>query len=371
MRLTQKNLPVYLLDKGFLEYDSFMKGDFQAVQLQNRNSIFKVHQNNALGLFVKQLNNMDQMNSYLLQKEATCYYLIHNEALYKHTQAHVPAYFGYDAASQVLVTEYMAPSKNIIELHHGQKAMPLARAKTIAQVLAGYHFDVRDQIAKLSSLQFFSRQIPWAIQMGYNNGLQWSAGTPQNTSDQIAQIIRQNPEYARLMQQLAKDWQATSLIHGDIKWVNFIVTEPDTPQEKIQLIDWEIADIGDPLWDVAGAFQSFLVDWIFAADYPTAYQLMMQGLQPDSIAIDKPALQAFWKAYGEARKFSIDEDWNALLKTIRFTGARLVQMAVESNQFQEALQPNAGRLLQLSLALLSTPERFAEELLGITTNALV
>jgi len=114
-----------------------------------------------------------------------------------------------------------------------------------------------------------------------------------------------------------------------------------------------------------------LVDWIFAADYSTAYQLMIQGLQPNSIAIDKPALQAFWKAYSKAKKFTTDEDWNALIKTIRLTGARLVQMAVESNQFQEVLQPNAGRLLQLSLALLSNPERFAEELLGITTNALV
>lgn len=371
MRLTQKNLPVYLLDKGFLEYDSFMQGDFQAVQLQNRNVIFKVNLNQATGLFVKQLNSMDQMNRYLLQKEATCYYLIHNHDLYKEVLAHVPAYFGYDTASQVLVTAYIAASTNITELNQGQKTMPLSRARAVAQILASYHFDIRDQIAQIPSLQFFNQQIPWAIQMGYNQHMHWESSTSQGASQQIRQIIQQNPTYSRLLQALAKDWEATSLIHGDIKWVNFIVTEPDTPKEKIRLIDWEIADIGDPLWDVAGAFQSFLVDWVFAADYATSYHLMLQGVKLSDLIIDKPALQAFWKAYAEARKFGDDEAWNALLKTIRFTGGRLVQMAVESNQFQQVLQPTANRLLQLSLALLTQPEQFAEEILEITNNALV
>ena len=55
MRLTKKNITHYLLDKGFLEPASFMSGAYMLSQTQSRNAIFRIQQEDAKGLFVKQL----------------------------------------------------------------------------------------------------------------------------------------------------------------------------------------------------------------------------------------------------------------------------------------------------------------------------
>src|ERR1700744_765446 len=110
MRLTIKNIHYYLLDKGFIDMESLVNGGYMVSQSQTRNAIFKIARRNAKNLFVKQLISFDANNTYVLQKDATCLWLIKNNDAFKKLSAYVPDYFGFDAEKQVLVTECVPDS---------------------------------------------------------------------------------------------------------------------------------------------------------------------------------------------------------------------------------------------------------------------
>ena len=80
----------------------------------------------------------------------------------------------------------------------------------------------------------------------------------------INMIVNEKKGFVNRVKQIGNKWQVKSLIHGDIRFANFILT--GSTKTKIKLIDWEISDFGDPLWDVAGVFQSFLYYWVVKAD---------------------------------------------------------------------------------------------------------
>ncbi|WP_164490205.1 aminoglycoside phosphotransferase family protein [Runella sp. SP2] len=56
----------------------------------------------------------------------------------------------------------------------------------------------------------------------------------------------QAPQYFADLAYLYKKWTPTSLIHFDLNLQNILVVNKD-----IKIIDWELAMIGDPVWDVA------------------------------------------------------------------------------------------------------------------------
>jgi thiamine kinase-like enzyme len=362
MRLTKKNLTSYLLDKGFLDYESVISGKIQVSQMQSRNSIFKVHKKDKNGVFVKQLTNVDIQNSYLLQKDATSLYLIGNDPLYKKTATYLPEYYGYDTKLQVLVTEFLPNAKNLYELTVEQKKFSLEHAETMAEILSTFHFDIQSEIKENKPLQFYTRLIPWALQM--HQKMEWPESQKIGMGATINNMVMENKKFQSMLKETAELWEATSLIHGDVKWLNFICTEKDG-HTVTKLIDWEIADIGDPLWDVAGVLQSYLTGWVTSYENNLNYEKQLPGNEFMKLENSKPATKHFWESYTKKRGFSADESYKALIKSIKYTAARLIQTAFESNVNSPQLLPNSIRMLQLSYHLFENPEKTGEEVLGL------
>jgi aminoglycoside phosphotransferase (APT) family kinase protein len=46
-------------------------------------------------------------------------------------------------------------------------------------------------------------------------------------------------------------WRSLALVHGDLKHDNVLV-EPTPDGLRVRVLDWEMARIGDPAWDLAG-----------------------------------------------------------------------------------------------------------------------
>lgn len=362
MRLTKKNLTPYLLDKGFLDYESVISGNIQITQMQSRNSIFKVNKRKSSGVFVKQLTNVDTQNSYLLQKDATSLYLIGNDSIYSKTATYIPKYYGYDTALQVLMTEYIPNAKNIYEISMENKKFSMEHAETMAEILSTFHFNVTDHIKENTSLQFYTKALPWALQM--HQKMNWPANAKIGVGQTINEMVMKNKKFQTMLKETAEQWDATSLIHGDIKWLNFICTEKDG-KTQTKLIDWEIADIGDPLWDVAGVLQSYLSGWVTSFENSFTHEKQLPGAEFMHLENCKAATKHFWEAYAKKRNFTEKESHEALIKSIKFTGTRLVQTAFESNVHSPTLLPNSSRMLQMSYHLLENPEKTGDELLGI------
>ena len=99
------------------------------------------------------------------------------------------------------------------------------------------------------------RQLPWTFNYALNpkgEAKGYFGNSPVFTH------IKNNPAFLEAMKTTSQLYKVSTLIHGDIKNVNFILKD-ETDPKSLKLIDWEIADVGDPLWDVAGMIQSLIV----------------------------------------------------------------------------------------------------------------
>lgn len=356
MRLTKKNTAAYLTDKGFLEIEDLMSGDFVLSQSQSRNSIFQVSRGAKEGLFVKQLVAMDSQNVYLMQKDATVHYMIHSLEIFKTIKQFVPKYFGYDPQSHVLVTSYFSNANNLVEWSNAKKELSINHAVDIAEILSSFHMDLTTEIEKNTSLQFFNRQLPWILN---------SNNTSFLNNDTLSKIIDEDVFLNNQLDEIRMNWSGNSIIHGDIKLVNFIAVHEEG-KEKIKLIDWEIANIGDPLWDVAGFLQSYLFFWVTnLIAGPNGFQLMAGQEYLDSVPRNK-VTSIFWKTYVKKQGWTNKKATTAKIKTMKYTAARLLQSAVELNQMTpNKLSPNTYLILQIVKTILQSPEKSAQDYLGM------
>jgi Phosphotransferase enzyme family len=345
MILSLDNLHFYLLENGTLDTASLVDGSYTASQSKTRNITFNVTRKNGKHLFVKQLTQFDTPNSYILQKDATCLWLIKNEPAFAALSQYVPSYFGYDTENQVLITEFLPEARNMemfLRLENGE--LPLF-TETLCNILAALHIPLTETLLNVPSMRFFQKQIPWVMNLGIPNTGAQQTGSP------VMQTVLTNPDFQAMLRDARNRYDFTSLIHGDIKWMNFLVNGPKG-REKINLIDWEIADIGDPLWDVAGIFMSILMMAVAESPYQPKDMSGFPINEPiKALAPCWPLMAGFWRTYLQKINYTLHDTSAGLEKALHFTGARLIQTAIEYNMHSNELNPNANRLLLACIAL--------------------
>ncbi|MDX1911951.1 MAG: phosphotransferase [Saprospiraceae bacterium] len=360
MRLTIKNVGTFLMEKGLLSPKSIVDGDFMVTQSQNRNAIFRIHIRNGKSLFVKQLVSFDPQNSYFLQKDATCLWLIKNEKTFKSLSEFVPQYYGYDPEKQVLIVEYIPEAKNMEEIYQERKLLPPELLQQVAKILSAYHFTLDQKTLSNRSVQFFMRQLPWTFQFAASSGANSHIFDTAQGANPVVNYLKQNEEFITLMKHHHKEYQFSTLIHGDIKWVNFIL--PDiNDAATLKLIDWELADIGDPLWDVAGIIQSLFTSKILM----TAPNAPLQGgnsITEVQMNQTMAEIECLWSAYCRYQGFKEAAKQSGLKKTLQFAGMRLVQTAFEHNVMSPQILPNTIKLLQVSHSLMKGADILCEQI---------
>ena len=359
MRLTANNLAFYLVDKGFLSPEYLISGKYRVIQQQNRNIIFRVELGETdPGLFIKQLLSFDAHNSYTLQKEATALYLFQNSDTFADLTPYLTAYHGYDSGAQVLVTEYLPQALDLNEWIQHHKTFPQQFTESIATMLSILHRDISGEIAGNTSLQFFRDTAPWILRVGdpVNPFLHHTAN-----ANPVAHWIGQNAPLCAALENLRVGWRGTSLIHGDVKLVNFIMPSPES--EQLKLVDWEICALGNALWDVAGILQSVLCTWL-SMNTPQHPGQNSDRELPDISAV-KAFNSALWHHYRRSMRkqgrLEIADDIDTLL---RFCGARLLQSSYEMNVYSQQLTPQVTHMLGYVQWLLTEPRQMANLLLG-------
>lgn len=356
MRLTTKNITPYLVDKGFLSTTDLMNGDFVMNQSQSRNCIFHISLSTDSGLFVKQLVAMDALNIYLMQKDATTHHLFHHTAMYESLRAYIPAYYGYDVNQQVLVTENFTNAVNLLESYMASNQLSTTDAVEVANILAHLHQDISEELPQNSSLQFYNRDVPWILR---SHDLSFD-------KEVVFKLIQQDDIITSALYQLYQEWEGNTLMHGDIKFVNFLKIGSGN-EAHIKLIDWETTNIGDPLWDVAGFFQSYLSFWAMN-------QAELKKTNPHvnpilwSLENCQVCMKAFWQQYVNKQNWSAEVAQQKLIKATKFTAARLLQTAKEANFSNPTqLQEHVVKTVQLAQNIFKSPIQAAADLMGINS----
>jgi hypothetical protein len=148
-------------------------------------------------------------------------------------------------------------------------------------------------------------------------------------ADDVPELYADNPAAQRQCAQLAggpavcavlaafaRRWRCSSIIHGDVKFDNVLVS-----RARLSLIDWELACIGDPAWDLAGVVDGLLLPQLISGTEAVDHCRVLE--------IAAPVLAAHRFAAGEPH--TPPEDTLLLATAARITQSS-IQLAAMGNQ---------------------------------------
>jgi len=179
----------------------------------------------------------------------------------------------------------------------------------------------------------------------------------------LLKMLQGLPELcARLDTAVARSLDET-LIHGDLRFENFLVAEEQPEAPRLRLVDWEFAGWGEAAWDPACFIASGISAWLWSVP-------SISGMWPDRLLDEaliplerlRPGLAAFVAAY-RGQRSDIAGGW--LERCMELAGTNLAQLAFEATQYEAELQPIPILHLQVALNILADPLRSARELLGV------
>ena len=365
MQLTPENALAYLMDCGLLAPDVVLEGDLMLVDASRRNTNIKAIRPNAPGLFLKQIKAEDPQSIAALQREAWVYWLAGNQPGFEALRDVIPAYHGFDQQHHVLVVEQVPFSQSLHEHCLAYGKFPDEIAEALGETFGAYHAATSGMLERqpdLAKAAIIPKTPPWVLAL---HQMPHAAGSMSGANAHLIQILQSYPEFPRHFEALRNDWRIETLIHGDVKWDNFVVHRkaPDQPLQ-LKLVDWELADFGDRAWDLGAILQAFIADWVMAMPLDGS-AFGQGGLREHQFEQVQPILARFWRSYRERAGLG-DEAARALLeRSMRFGAARMVLTAYEYMQFANQLSTNALALLQLSADILADPARMLRQLLRL------
>lgn len=357
MLLSTQNAAFYLMERGFLPPAAVVDGDVMTVEASRRNKNLKVLRAEGPSLFLKQAGQWDPQSVGTLRVEAAVYQLAAPEAPFAALRPLLPRFHGFDPDRTVLVLEALPGAESLHARQLRENGLSPALGRALGAALGTVHRELpAGRAAELAPPGTFRAQPPWILSAAE------MAGQPMHGMSaaglQLFQVIQRYPEFPPLLAGLRAGWQVESLIHGDVKWDNFLVL----PDGGIRLVDWELADFGDPSWDAGSVLQGFLTSWISSIQAPPDGASDFARLP---LARLRPAIRAFWHAYIETLGVDAAEADRRLDRAVRYGAARMVQTAYEFTQFSQEIAGPAVWLLQASLNLLKDPRRGTVELFAL------
>lgn len=355
----------YLLQRGILPADSVVDGELMVLETPRRNRNFKVTRPRQSGFFLKQVQEWDPHAMSTVQREAWCYTLARTLPELATLREMLPGLLAYDPQRHLLVLDLLTGFENLAEYHMRLRQFPVEIAVLLADVLGAYHRDTQGKLEQLPQASVFPRTVPWILSIHLQQPGWFQSISAANS--QLLEIVKRYHEFSGALDTLRNQWNFNTLIHGDIKWDNCLVRPGGENEEsELKIIDWEMADLGDPLWDAGAILQSYLVYWILSM--PTWKGASAEDLisrAPYPLETVQAPLNAFWNRYKQAAGLPQEQHKQALARSIGYGAARMIQTAYETLAFAQQIHSNALYLLQVSMNILLSPQEAAGELFGI------
>lgn len=374
MQLQSSNLAHYLLGRGGVARGRVMSGDFMVVDVGRRNKNFKVLHQDGSGVFVKQARDESPNACLTLEREASFYRALVDEPVVERLSTLCPRFVAWDPRAHVLVVELLRGGRSWQDLQGGRAELSVEWAAAVGVAVAKLHLAGAAALADgaASKLPALPRSAPWVLSFG-----DWNAASP-TLSRPHAQLLAQVQATPILLQglwRLRREWLRTSLIHGDMKWDNVVLFGFDEPEPAARMVDWELVDLGDPAWDLAGLLQSFVVHWL--GRFPDLAGSSLQALcaADPRLAGFQVAVSAFLSAYraetlGSTRLTPHDSAraWRAFMERVtRLMAARLLQTVYELEAVSPGLSPRGALVTAMCGVIVSQPTIALDQLFGGAT----
>ncbi len=350
MILTTLNLPTYLLSSGLISYESVVDGDLTITDASHRNRAFRVLRGGQPGYFVKQIRQWDPVSLAGWEQEDACYRRFYSFSF-------LPKHYKSDPESRIFVLDLVSESETLSAYH---------RRQSVDFVVAG-----RKQGSALSALHRATQgtdkpgKIPWILSVQETNPAWFDSLSSANA--RLLEIVQGYPEYCELLNGARSEWAPSCLIHGDVKWDNFLIRQPESPNPEVLLVDWELAAFGDPCWDTGSVFQAYLNFWLYSMPFheTTDSNLLVSRAQCPIERL-QPAMREFWASYAAGMALDNRSSSVMLLRSVRFGAARMIQSAYEMMHLRQEMATVGAAMLQTSFNILTRPADAVRNLIGLS-----
>ena len=290
----------YLASAGVVDATAVGDPNVRVANLSRSHLVVSVRFGDGRQVIVKRARPRPQELVGNLRRELVAYHLATSIA---GLAAAMPVCLHADPVLQVLVLRAVTPGTTLHDhVHHG-RALP-ASGTRLGQLVAGWHRGTRGLTPET-----LPAERPWVLDIL----------TPGCWRPPVADALLVHGKIRRELRHhfagLAEVLEPSCLVHGDLKWDNCLIEGSD----GVRVIDWEMAAVGDPAWDVAGILQDHLV-FCRAVASPT---------EPDDLLRERAgeAAAEFLSAYLAAPDAPDRAGFSD--RAVRLTGARLVQSALE------------------------------------------
>jgi len=368
--LNLEDAPPYLLQHGLITPSTVTDGNLSVSSVVRRNRNLFVTRDDGPGYLLKQPDGPDSVNS--LQREAGFCSFCHAEPAAEPLREWIPPLRHLDLAHCVVGLE-LFPGATPLWTHYAgfsAEEFPVEVPRRVGQALGTVHSLFRaPELRQDPRLAWMERCIPWILLV--HRPAPEILATLSAANYQALRVVQGQPGLSRQLDALRAEWRSDTVMHGDVKSGNVLVVPPAEGGggSRVRLVDWELVQVGDAAWDVAGMLQDFVMFWVLSMPGDAASGDEMANRARYPLSALQPAVRAFWRAYRYSAGLTPGEAESTLRRAVRFAGARLIQSAYELGQASHALPRASVLLLQISANLLAQPELGQVQLFGLYHEA--
>ena len=365
MGLTAAEVGPYLLRRDLVTPASIVAGDFFVKDASRRNTNFTTITKDGPSYLLKSARAWSRAHT--VAHEARVHSLLFSRPEMSGMARYLPRNLGYDAARGVLIMEFLPHGRSLADYQERTGRFPVSIARVMGRALATLHSAGGDRDAVfLRSTPSFLRLPPWILSV-HRPDLERLNSLSRAEVD-ILSIVQGSPDFCRLLDELRETRTTGGVIHRDLKWDNCIVfaRKGSARTSRVRIVDWEMASLGDPCWDVGSFFSNYLTAWVSSmptgADMPPAHSFELARFPLHRM---QPAMESFWRSYARHRGLAEADVATRLRRSVQLCGARLLQTAHEKVQYSSQLTSEAVSLTQLALNLMRRPEDAIVHLFGM------
>jgi Ser/Thr protein kinase RdoA (MazF antagonist) len=359
--------PAFLIDRGLIDQDWILDGHLRVRARTRRNHNLRVEGPGGAGFLIKQPGAWEDSSRETLRREAAFHRLCREEPALAAVAEGIPPLVADDPDRPVLVFEAVPGAVPLHPRRGNRSTEPAFGA--LGRALGRLHRVTRFEA-------WGTRPRPAWL----DRGPPWSLGLHEPRPHLLTSLGPARLELLRILQAsdssrdsfgaLRDRWQPVGLVHGDIRFDNVLVGPPgdgaESESSRLWIVDWETVGVGDPAWDLAGAFQDLIVHWVSSmpiSDEFSAEQWIARAALP--MELMNTLARALWSGYREEACPDGVEAAALLVRTVAYSAGRLIQTVFETLAGAERLAGRAVVLLQVAANLLAEPASGQVQLYGI------
>jgi hypothetical protein len=365
MEIVTRNIVQYLIKRRLVTQEALVDGGLVLSMQRSRNRFIWVKQKPGRpSYFIKQALATEAMSATTVAREAAIYQGAFGDERLTPLKALLPRFHHFDADDAVLITELVDQSEHLAVKPAQTGSCRPALAGKLGAAIASYH-QIRF-VPDRPQAAVFPQEPPWMLFLHTrprNANLERSPACSA-----IIDMLVAAPGLAAHFADLRATWARDTLIHCDLKWENCLLSPIDAPleQQKLHIIDWELADIGDAAWDVGSIFQSYLNLWITSMNpVPGATLDAIGGTASVDIDTVQQAIPVFWDSYAATSEHVRVGGRQFMVHCVRMMAARMCISAFEGSAKSATVDLRALLMVQMALNVLDNPVQAIRTLLAL------